>query len=349
MSSEEETDARYMRLALREARKGLGTTSPNPAVGAVIVRGGQVLATGFHERAGGPHAEAAALAALREPGSAADATLYVTLEPCSTFGRTPPCTAAILAAGIRRVVIGCIDPNPRHRGSGINFLQTHGVAVTTGVLEKECSDLNTGFNRWITTGRPWVIAKFAQSLDGRLTRPPGECTWLTGERSRFRAQRLRATVDAILVGAETIRKDDPQLTVRLDRPHPQPWRVIVTRSGALPAGARVFTDEHRDRTLVYQNSSWETLLGDLGQRGVTRLLAEGGGKVLGELRDLGLIDEVWSFFAPVLSGGPAVSMAGRGVRSNEEAEVLTDVSYQRLGSDLLVCGKVKKYTGSQAG
>ena len=179
-------------------------------------------------------------------------------------------------------------------------------------------------------------------MDGRLTRPPGESTWLTGERSRFRAQRLRATVDAILVGAETIRKDDPQLTVRVGRRHLQPWRVIVTRSGALPAGARVFTDEHRERTLVFQNSSWETLLDDLGQRGVTRLLVEGGGKVLGELRDLGLIDEVWSFFAPLLTGGPAVSMGGRGGRSNEEADVLADVSYQRLGSDLLVRGKIRK-------
>jgi diaminohydroxyphosphoribosylaminopyrimidine deaminase/5-amino-6-(5-phosphoribosylamino)uracil reductase len=342
MNSDEETDARYMRLALREARKGLGTTSPNPAVGAVVVRDGQALATGFHERAGGPHAEVVALAALRDPGLATGATLYVTLEPCSTFGRTPPCTAAILAAGIGRVVIGSIDPNPRHRGSGINFLQTHGVRVTTGVLEKECSDLNTGFNRWITTGRPWVIAKFAQSLDGRLTRPPGESTWLTSERSRFRVQRLRATVDAILVGAETIRKDDPQLTVRVGRRCLQPWRVIVTRSGALPAGARVFTDEHRERTLVFQNSSWETVLDDLGRRGVTRLLVEGGGKVLGELRDRGLIDEVWSFFAPLLTGGPAVSVGGHGVLSNEEADILTDLSYHRLGSDLLVHGKIKK-------
>jgi diaminohydroxyphosphoribosylaminopyrimidine deaminase / 5-amino-6-(5-phosphoribosylamino)uracil reductase len=342
MSGDDETDAWYMRLALREARKGLGATSPNPAVGAVVVRDGQILATGFHERAGGPHAEVAALAGLREPGLAAGATLYVTLEPCSTFGRTPPCTAAILAAGIGRVVVGCIDPNPRHRGSGINFLQTHGIPVATGVLEKECSDLNTGFNRWVTTGRPWVIAKCAQSLDGRLTRPAGESTWLTSERSRLRVQRLRATVDAILVGAETIRKDDPQLTIRVGRGRLQPWRVIVTRSGALPAGARVFTDEHRERTLVFQNFSWETLLGDLGQRGVTRLLVEGGGKVLGELRDLGLIDEVWSFFAPLLSGGPAVSVGGQGVHSNEDADVLTDVSYRRLGNDLLVCGKIKK-------
>ncbi|MBW0000626.1 MAG: bifunctional diaminohydroxyphosphoribosylaminopyrimidine deaminase/5-amino-6-(5-phosphoribosylamino)uracil reductase RibD [Verrucomicrobia bacterium] len=342
MSTDEETDARYMRLALRQARKGLGTTSPNPAVGAVIVRDGQVLAAGFHERAGGPHAEVAALAALQDPGSATGATLYVTLEPCSTFGRTPPCTAAILAAGIGRVVVGCIDPNPRHRGNGINFLQAHGIPVATGILEKECRDLNTGFNRWITTGRPWVIAKFAQSLDGRLTRPPGESTWLTSKRSRFRAQRLRATVDAILVGAETIRRDDPQLTVRVGRRHLQPWRVVVTRSGDLPAAARVFTDEYRERTLVFQNSSWETVLDDLGQRGVTRLLVEGGGKVLGQLRDLGLIDEVWSFFAPLLSGGPVVSVGGQGVLSNEETKVLIDVSYHRLGSDLLVCGKLKK-------
>jgi diaminohydroxyphosphoribosylaminopyrimidine deaminase/5-amino-6-(5-phosphoribosylamino)uracil reductase len=208
------------------------------------------------------------------------------------------------------------------------------------VLEKECSDLNAGFNRWITTGRPWVIAKFAQSLDGRLTRPPGESTWLASQRSRLKVQRLRATVDAILVGAETIRKDDPRLTVRVGRRPLQPWRVIVTRSGVLPAGARVFTDEYRERTLVFRNVPWEALLSDLGQRNVTRLLVEGGGKVLGELRDLGLIDEVWSFFAPLLSGGPVVSVGGQGVPSNEKADVLTDVSYQRLGSDLLVRGKV---------
>ena len=348
MKADDQTDRRYMRRALREARRGLGRTSPNPAVGAVVVRDGRMLATGYHERPGGPHAEVAALAALSAPGLAADATLYVTLEPCSTYGRTPPCTEAILAAGLGRVVIGCIDPNPLHRARGIARLRDQGVEVTAGILEKECAELNVGFNRWITTGRPWVIAKYAQSLDGRLSRRPTEARWLTNERSRFKVQRLRATVDAILVGAETIRQDNPHLTVRLaerhayPHPHPQPWRVVVTRSGVLPASANIFTDQHHARTLVFRNVPWENLLDDLGRRGVTRLLVEGGGVVLGELRDAGLIDEVWSFFAPRLTGGPAVSIAGRGVSSDELADALVDARFQRLGSDLLVRGKIKK-------
>lgn len=332
-----------MRLALREARKGLGHTSPNPAVGALIVRNGQILARGFHRRAGGPHAEVEALRALPATEAAAGATAYVTLEPCSTHGRTPPCTDALIAARIARVVIGSIDPNPRHRGQGLQQLRLHGVEVTSGVLETECTALNVGFNRWIATGRPWVIAKYAQSLDGRLSRPPGESTWLTGKRARFKVQRLRRTVDAILIGAGTLRRDDPQLTVRVGPlKEPPPWRVVVTRSGDLPAGARLFTDAFRERTLIYRHQPWSTLLEDLGRRGVTRLLVEGGGHVFGSLRDGGWIDEVWAFFAPCLTGGPVCSVAGTGVPANDDADELENVSFQRLGGDLLVRGTVEK-------
>src|SRR5580692_6890248 len=216
-------DVRYMQLALRLASKGLGKTSPNPAVGSVLVRDGTVISSGWHRCAGGPHAEIEALSALPNPGSAAGATLYVTLEPCSTIGRTPPCTDAIIAAKIGRVVVGAIDANPRHQGRGLVQLRHAGIAITTGVLEEECGLLNVGFNKWIITRMPWVIAKVAQSMDGRITRPAGEPQWLSNNRSLRLVQCLRASVDAILVGAETVRRDDPRLTVRPSMAGLQPW------------------------------------------------------------------------------------------------------------------------------
>jgi diaminohydroxyphosphoribosylaminopyrimidine deaminase / 5-amino-6-(5-phosphoribosylamino)uracil reductase len=331
-------DERHMRLALRQARRGLGKTSPNPAVGAVLVRDGTVLSTGWHIRAGGPHAEIEALSALPATESAAGATLYVTLEPCSTIGRTPPCTDAIIAAKISRVVIGAIDANPEHEGRGLELLSRAGIVVTTGVLEKEAALLNVGFNKWITTGTPWIIAKVAQSLDGRITRPAGEAPWLSNNRSLRVVHCLRATVDAILVGAETVRRDDPRLTVRTSTRRLQPWRVVVTRSGNLPSKATILNDEYRDRTLVYRESEWLDVLKDLGARGVTRLLVEGGGDVLGQLHDLGLIDELWCFITPLLTGGDKASFGGTGVERMEDASRLHRVRYKRLGDDVLVTG-----------
>ncbi len=331
-------DETWMRLALVEARKGLGATSPNPVVGAVIVKGGRLLARAYHRRAGRPHAEVEALHRVPARHQAEGATMYVTLEPCSTSGRTPPCTEQIIRSGIRRVVIGAIDPNPSHQGRGLQQLHEHGISVAAGVLERACVALNAGFNRWILSKRPWVIAKIAQSLDGRITRPPDESRWLTGERARQRAHQLRSTVDAILVGAETIRRDDPLLTVRNIRGARQPWRVVVTRSANLPSTARVFTDRYRDRTIVFQNRSWDQILDDLGQRGVTRLLVEGGADVLGQLFDQGRIDELWSFFAPLLTGGDKPSFGGSGVTSNESAISLKETKFERLDDDLLVRG-----------
>ncbi len=327
-----------MRLALCEARKGLGQTSPNPAVGAVIVGAGSAMATGWHQRAGGPHAEVVALSNLKDPALAAGATLYVTLEPCSTTGRTPPCTDAIIAAGIGRVVVGTIDVNPKHRGRGLDRLRQAGVDVTAGVLAEECGLLNTGFNKWITTGMPWVIAKVAQSLDGRITRPAGEPQWLSNPRSRRVVQLLRSTVDAILVGAETVRRDNPRLTVRNRKCGAQPWRVVVTRSGNLPADATLLTDEYRDRTLVVQGSDWIELLKDLGSRGVTRLFVEGGGNVLGQLRDQELIDELWCFVTPCLTGGDKPSFGGTGINRMSDASRLERVRYKKFGDDLLITG-----------
>jgi diaminohydroxyphosphoribosylaminopyrimidine deaminase / 5-amino-6-(5-phosphoribosylamino)uracil reductase len=343
-----DVDERYMRLALRQARKGLGRTSPNPAVGAVLVRAGEVLATGWHRRAGGPHAEIEALAALPSLELAAGGTLYVTLEPCSTVGRTPPCTGAIINAKIARVVIGAIDPNPHHQGRGLDQLRQAGIKVTSGILEEECGTLNVGFNKWIATGLPWVVAKVAQSLDGRITRPAGEPQWLSNSRSVRLAHSLRATVDAILVGAETVRRDNPRLTVRTGMTEVQPWRVVVTRSGHLPGEANLLTDQYRDRTLIYQGIAWLDVLRALGAKGVTRLLVEGGGDVLGQLNDLELIDELWCVFTPLLTGGNKPSFAGTGVESMANASRLQRIRYKRIGNDVLVTGHILRREGVPA-
>ena len=335
---------RFMRAALKEALKGVGATSPNPAVGAVIVKNGRILARGWHQRAGQPHAEVEALRALSSPELARGATLYVTLEPCCTQGRTPPCTSAILAAGIRRVIVGATDPHPAHAGRGLELLRERGVEVVTGVLEAECRRLNRAFFKWITTGRPWVIAKAALSLDGRITRVPGEGQWLTGPLARMDAHRLRVRADAVLVGAETVRADDPSLTIR-GVPMPpgkaQPWRVVLTQTGNLPAGARLFTDEHRERTLVYQNKPLKAVLEELGGvHRVNTVLAEGGGRILGALFTEGLVDEVCFYLAPLLCGGPSLAVADPGLRL--DAVNLEEVAYKKLGRDLRLSGLVRR-------
>jgi diaminohydroxyphosphoribosylaminopyrimidine deaminase/5-amino-6-(5-phosphoribosylamino)uracil reductase len=345
-------DERFMRVALREARKGLGLTSPNPAVGAVLVREGRLLSRGWHRRAGWPHAEVEALRALKEPGLSVGATLYVTLEPCSTTGRTPPCTEAILRAGIRRVVVGAVDANPLHAGRGLEQLRAAGVDVQTGVLEQACTELNRPFFRWIAHRRPWVIAKAALSLDGRISRPAGESRWLSGAAAQRDAHRLRREADAILVGAETLRVDDPSLTVRWgwERGKTQPWRVVVTRSGVLPEAAQVFTDAHRERTLVFRNQPWEEVLSELGERyGVQRLLVEGGGSVLGSLRDGGWLDEVCFYLTPWICGGQALGVGGMGAGELGEALRLEAPSYRRLGADLRLSGRVLRAEATAQG
>ncbi len=341
-------DERFMRLALRQARKGLGKTSPNPAVGAVLVRDGMLLSTGWHRRAGGPHAEIEALSAVRGLEAAAGATLYVTLEPCSTAGRTPPCTDAIVTARIGRVVVGAMDVNPKHQGRGVDQLRRAGIAVTTGVLAEESDLLNVGFNKWITTGKPWIIAKVAQSLDGRIARPALEPRWLSNKGSVCLVHSLRATVDAILIGAETVRRDNPRLTIRTGASGLQPWRVVVTRSGDLPADAALLTDQYRDRTLIYQGVGWLEILKELGAKGVTRLLVEGGGDVLGQLRDLQLIDELWCFVTPMLTGGNKPSFGGTGVERMGDASRLHRVGYRRIGNDVLVTGHILRTDSTAA-
>lgn len=328
-----------MGRALIEARKGAGLTSPNPAVGAVIVKSGRVLAAGHHRAAGSPHAEIEAIRALKSPDLAAGATLYVTLEPCSTHGRTPPCTDAIVAHGFRRVVFGATDPNPSHAGRAEHILRTAGIDVLSGILADECTALNVAWNHWIRTRRPYVIAKCGMSLDGRISSRP-ESRWITSEASRRDAMELRAGVDAILVGGGTVRADDPQLTVRRPGACRQPWRVVTSRTGRLPAKAKLFTDAQRDRTLVFERMPLRDVLAALGRMDVTSVLIEGGGRTLGEAFDDGLVDRAVFYLAPCLIGGPVPAVGGTGAAAPAHAWRLGDPAYRRIGNDVRIDGTI---------
>ena len=340
---QQSTHEKFMRAALLQAKKGLGTTSPNPAVGAVLVSRNRIIAWGHHRRAGGDHAEIDCLGKLDDP-IPAEAVLYVTLEPCSTRGRTAPCANYIIQRGVRRVVIGAVDPNPKHRGRAIGLLHAAGVDVRTSVLEDECTRLNEAFNKWIVTGEPFVIAKCGMSLDGYLTRPPGETRWLTSESSRTHAHQLRAVVDAILVGAETIRRDNPRLTVRKGPRRTQPWRVILTKSGRLPQNATIFRDSAKERTVVYRNRTLRAVLRDLGRREITSVLIEGGGDVLSQALDQRLIDKVQIYIAPLFTGGGVLAFGGKGAASTQQSLRLESPRYERIGQDICITSYPKKAT-----
>src|SRR5260370_12884289 len=310
-------DERFMRAALKEAEKTQGQTSPNPAVGAVLVIDNRIVARGHHRGAGHEHAE---VECLRRYGAEvlARAILYITLEPCSTFGRTAPCTNAIVKASVKNVVTGAVDVNPRRSGRGITQLRNAGVNVREGILAQESARLNESFNKWIVTGRPFVIAKCGMSLDGRLTRPPSEPSWITSSAARHHARKLRTRVDAILIGAETLRADNPRLTARGVRHGRQPWRVVLTRSGNLPPRAHLFSDRQAARTLVYKRKRLAAVLYDLGKKNVTSVLIEGGGEILGQALDARLIDKVQLYLGPILTAGPVIAFSGRGAGSTAD-------------------------------
>jgi diaminohydroxyphosphoribosylaminopyrimidine deaminase/5-amino-6-(5-phosphoribosylamino)uracil reductase len=330
----------FMRSALSEARKSVGQTSPNPAVGAVLVIGNRIVARGHHRQTGFPHAEIECLRSYRRKVPK-DATLYVTLEPCSTTGRTGACTDQIVGAGIKSVVIGANDPNPRHRGRGLQILREAGIKVTAGVLAEECAALNESFNKWIATGIPFVIAKCGMSLDGRLTRPERESRWITSATARRHAQILRAETDAILIGAETLRTDNPRLTVRGRRQIRQPVRVVMTRSGKLPRNARFFTDCFAKNSFVYRKMPLGVVLAELGQKKITSVLIEGGGDLLGHALDERLIDKVQIYVAPIFTGGPVVAFGGHGALRTHDSAHLERVKFEKIGPDICVTGYPK--------
>jgi diaminohydroxyphosphoribosylaminopyrimidine deaminase/5-amino-6-(5-phosphoribosylamino)uracil reductase len=338
----EAADRRYLRRALELAQRGSGLTLPNPCVGAVLVRGGRIIGEGHHRSAGGPHAEVYAVADAKKRGySVAGATLYVTLEPCSTRGRTPPCTELILREKIARVVFAATDPNPAHAGAALRLLRTAGVEVSSGLLADEAMALNRDFNWWIVHRRPWVVAKIALSLDGRIVAPAGARTrvdrWLTFPAARRVAHELRWESDAILIGAETARQDNPRLTVRLPGRSGkiQPWRIVVTRSGKLPRDLHLFSDRHRDRTLVFQNQPLEEIITALGAWDTSHLLIEGGGDVLTEALQNNLVNEVAFFIAPAVMG-----TLPRALKKLDAPLRLREVSYRAVGPDLLCRGLV---------
>lgn len=351
----------FMRLALREARRGLGRTSPNPAVGAVLVKNGRVMARGHHARAGTPHAEALA---IRRAGSRArGADLYVTLEPCNHWGRTPPCSLAILEAGVRRVLVGSRDPNPMVVGHGLDRLRRAGVLVVADVLRRECDALNAEWFRFITAGRPHVTLKAAATLDGKIATRSGDSRWVTGRAARAVAHGLRDRADAILIGAGTARADDPRLTARLPgRRGRDPLRVVLDSRLRLPPSLRLFRQRSGAPTLVAHVSGrprprrgveylrcrsrggrvdLRDLLARLAARGVVSLLVEGGAEVHAGFLAERLADRLVLFLAPRVVGGDGLSWsAALGTRRMADALRLLDVEVRRAGADLVVSGRL---------
>ena len=341
--SSKRNDQYWMQLAITEARKGIGLTSPNPPVGAVIIKGKELLGKGWHTQAGKPHAEREAIAdalGRHEKDILQGATIYITLEPCSSHGRTPPCTQAILDAGISHVIYGAKDPNPEHAGRAEVDLKAAGVSVTTGVCEQECQQLIRPFTKVQQTGLPWVILKSALSLDGRITRAPSESRWLTSPASRELVQQLRFECDAIITGGKTARIDDPSLTLRSANlpKKKQPWRMVVTRGtkSQLPANLHLFSDDHADRTLVQEGGDLHAALRTLVEKGCNSVLVEAGGTLMGAMLEAGLADEVAIFYAPMLTGGPNTGFAG----SQIEWE-LRDQHFSCIGDDILLRASIK--------
>jgi diaminohydroxyphosphoribosylaminopyrimidine deaminase/5-amino-6-(5-phosphoribosylamino)uracil reductase len=358
-------DVRWMQRALRLAARGRGNTSPNPMVGAVIVRRARVAGAGYHRRAGGPHAE---IFALRQAGAAArGATMYVTLEPCCHHGRTPPCTEAIIAARLARVVVACVDPNPSVNGRGIRQLRRAGIEVQVGVLQGEAQRLNRAYLKHTETGLPLVSLKAAMSLDGKIATARGEARWITGEPARAYGHRLRSYHDAVLVGVGTVLADDPELTVRMVR-RASPLRVVVDSRGRTPPTARLLSaDERRPVVAVTRRApaarrgrieragaevwvlpssgggvSLRALMKRLGERGVQSVLVEGGGKVAAGALAAGLVDRVYFFLAPRIIGGASAptSVEGEGARRLADAWRIERVRVRRIGEDILVTGDV---------
>jgi len=355
-----------MREAIREARKGLGRTSPNPPVGCVIARKGNIVARGYHRRAGEPHAEIEALGNLQGRVKSGD-TLYVTLEPCNHFGRTPPCTRAILKSGIRRVVVGTMDPNPDVAGGGSRVLREHGLEVVQSVLEPECRRLIEIFSKHSQTGLPFVVAKSALTLDGWTATSAGNSQWITGESSRRFVHRLRERLDAVMVGVGTVLADDPSLTVRLkNRRGRDPLRIVVDTRLRTPLGAKVLRNgSGRSLIVVGENVSparlepfekqgvtimvcpesqgrldLAAMMAGLGKVPVTSILLEGGATLMGEMIRQKVVDKFYIFKAPkILGGGDGVPMAaGPGPQSIDSCVRLKDLRIRRFGEDVLFIG-----------
>jgi diaminohydroxyphosphoribosylaminopyrimidine deaminase/5-amino-6-(5-phosphoribosylamino)uracil reductase len=364
-------DETYMKMALSLAEQGRGWTSPNPLVGAVVVKDGEVVGKGFHQSAGGPHAE---VFALEESGDdARGATLYVTLEPCNHTGRTPPCTHAILKSRIKRLVVGMKDPNPRVTGGGLDYLRRQGLDVAVGVCEDECRRLNEIFIKYASTTLPFVILKCAATLDGRIATRTGDSKWITNPHSRHFVHELRHAADAVMVGIGTVVKDNPQLTTRLEgRKGSDPMRIVLDTHLSMPLDAKLLHLSSNSDTLIVSSSSvspekrkslqragvqllsmgchedridLKALVRELGRRQITSLLIEGGSRVNGSALRAGIVDKVHMFYAPKICGGDdgVAVCAGPGVERMEQSMRLKDISVHRFEDDVMIQGYLKNH------
>ncbi len=359
------TDEHFIRKTISLAARAYGRTSPNPLVGAVVVKGSRIISEGYHKKAGTPHAEAIALE--KAGGRARGATLYVSLEPCCHRDkRTPPCTEKIIAAGIKKVVVAMQDPNPKVGGKGIEELRRSGMEVVCGILEERARKLNEYYIHHITTGSPFVILKAAMTLDGKIATPEGESKWITGEKARKEVHRLRGGVDAILTAIGTVKADDPSLTCRTER-YKSPLRIIIDPRLEISEEARVLTAPPdtvivtakkgrelkkaalRRRGLLIlehegERADLSALMRELGARGVTSILVEGGSSLNSSALESGIVDKILFFIAPKIIGGresfPVVG--GRTFRSLTRAYRITGTTLKRVGDDMLITGYVEK-------
>ena len=333
----------YMRRALALAARGAGHVDPNPMVGCVIVKDGRIIAEGWHEHIGGLHAERNAFAHCTEDAAGAD--LYVTLEPCCHWGRTPPCTDAVIEHRIRRVFVGCLDPNPLVAGKGAQILRDAGIEVETDVCEAECREINEVFFHYITHRTPFVVLKYAMTLDGKIATASGESKWITGPEARRRVQALRRLSDAIMVGGETVRQDRPQLMVREPDSWPrQPLRIIASRSMDDEEVAFFFPDGNAERVELETNEEWHSLMVRLGARNITCLLIEGGGELAAAAIDAGVVDTVEFHIAPKLLGGrdSRPVLGGNNPESMEFARKLHNVKVTHYGEDIAISGDLEE-------
>lgn len=332
---------KYMSLAIALAKRAEGMTSPNPIVGAVIVKNGRMVGRGYHKRAGLPHAE---INALRQAGAKAKgATLYVTLEPCNHFGRTSPCAAAIIKSGIKRVLIAMRDPNPVNNGSGIRKLKRHGIRTKVGLLARDAEAMNKPYIKFITMKIPFVTVKVAQSLDGKIAAKTGDSKWISSGDSRRYVHELRRMADAVMVGANTVRRDDPLLLS--GSRGKQPVRVIVSGRSGLPSGAKIFSDSHKAPVIVVKPAGrsgekvdLSKLLTALAKRDITNILVEGGGELIAGLVEENLVDRFLVFIAPKIIGGRDAKTAveGSGIEKIKDALKLKNMSVKRFKEDILI-------------
>lgn len=361
-------DEKYMAMALRLASRAMGRTSPNPMVGAVVVKEGKVISRGYHKKAGTPHAEAIA---LKKAGALArGATLYVTLEPCFHTGkRTPPCTPLVIQSGVKRIVIAMIDPNPMVSGRGVEALKASGMEVTTGVLEEEARRLNEAYIKYIRTGMPFVTLKIAQTLDGKIATAKGESKWITGDEARREAHKLRDSNDAVLVGINTVLKDDPSLTTRIHGGR-DAIRVIVDSRLRIPLSAKVLTLNSLARTVIATLRSapkrrierlvqagaeiimvkssrgmvdMKDLMKKLGRMGIMSVLIEGGSEINASALKAGIVDKVIMFIAPMLMSGrdSISSIGGASPLRLRDGFMLKDISVRFMGKDLMLKGYIE--------